>query len=172
VEESVATGTPLVSCERCSYTEPPIAEQSAERRAEAAGWHELHSLIDRLTPEQAMRPGYYAEGWTVRDLIGHLGSWLAEASALFEQMRAGTYVEGELDIDEANARFFALMRGVPLETVTLQAWAARWRMLSAWALLPAPAPPAADWWLHKAGADHYAEHLPRLREWVAELTAD
>jgi hypothetical protein len=127
VNEPVATGTPLVSCERCSYTEPPIEARSAERRAEAA--------------------------------------------ALFEQMRAGTYVEGELDIDEANARFFALMRGVPLETVTLQAWAARWRMLSAWALLPAPPPPAAYWWLHKAGADHYAEHLPRLREWVAELTA-
>ena len=27
----------------------------------------------------------------------------------------------------------------------------------------------AAWWIHKAGAEHYAEHLPRLGEWVAEL---
>ena len=28
----------------------------------------------------------------------------------------------------------------------------------------------ADVWLRKAGPDHYAEHLPRLREWVKELS--
>jgi hypothetical protein len=27
----------------------------------------------------------------------------------------------------------------------------------------------ATWWIAKAGPEHYAEHLPRLREWVAEL---
>jgi len=24
-------------------------------------------------------------------------------------------------------------------------------------------------WIRKSGAEHYAEHLPRLREWVEEL---
>jgi hypothetical protein len=27
----------------------------------------------------------------------------------------------------------------------------------------------ADRWVRKAGPEHYAEHLPRLREWVKEL---
>ena len=29
----------------------------------------------------------------------------------------------------------------------------------------------ATWWLRKSGADHYAEHLERLRAWVEELVA-
>ena len=29
--------------------------------------------------------------------------------------------------------------------------------------------PDADRWVSKAGPEHYAEHLPRLREWVAEF---
>jgi hypothetical protein len=30
--------------------------------------------------------------------------------------------------------------------------------------------PEAHRWIRKAGPDHYAEHLPRLRDWVAERT--
>lgn len=30
--------------------------------------------------------------------------------------------------------------------------------------------PGAGAWLSKAGPDHCAEHLPRLRAWVKELT--
>jgi hypothetical protein len=31
---------------------------------------------------------------------------------------------------------------------------------------------AAAWWVAKAGADHYREHLGRLRSWVATLQRD
>lgn len=47
-------------------------------------------------------------------MAAHIGAWLAEA-ALLEQIRSGTYVEGELDADAANARFFELMGDVPLD---------------------------------------------------------
>jgi len=161
------TATPEL-CSRCAGGSNA---DDAERAAEAAGWHALHSLVDSLTPEQAMRPGYFPEGWTVRDVVGHIGAWLAEAGQLLEQMRAGTYVEGELDVDAANAHFFELMRDLPLDTVHLQAWSARSRMLAAWAHLPSPPSEAARFWLRKAGAEHYEEHLPRLREWIDELRA-
>lgn len=157
-------------CDRCAPTLVPDATESPERLAEATGWHEFHTLVDQLTPEEALEPGYFPEGWTVRDLIGHIGAWLAEAAQLFEQMRAGTYSEGELDVDAANARFFELMRGLPLETVHLQAWSARWRMISVWGQLPEPTE-ASRRWLAKAGGEHYAEHLPRLRVWTGELVA-
>ncbi len=85
-------------------------------------------------------------------------------------MGAGTYVEGELDVDAANARFLELMRDIPFETVHLQATAARWRMLAAWSELPEDEPAAARW-IAKAGGDHYAEHLPRLHAWTNELIA-
>lgn len=157
-------------CERCGVTIPPHGPNVAERLAEAAGWHEFHTLVDLLTVPEANEPGYFREGWSVRDLVGHVGAWLAEASQLFEQMGAGTYVEGELDVDEANARFFELTRGIPFETVHTQAWAARWWMLRVWSRLPEPAPSNSRW-LATAGGDHYAEHLPRLYIWTQELIA-
>ena len=51
-----------------------------------------------------------------------------------------------------------------------QLLAARAQMLSVWARLPERTE-AADRWVRKSGADHHDEHLPRLREWVAELAA-
>lgn len=161
----------LNQCDRCGKSSTPEEAQEPERQAEQQGWHEIHSLVDALSHDELQVPGYYAEGWSACDMVGHIGAWLAEGGKLLEQMAAGTYREGELDVDAANARFFELMRGLPPQTILLQAWAARWRMLAAWSQLPAPRPSAADRWLDKAGAAHYGEHLPRLREWSADLLA-
>jgi mycothiol maleylpyruvate isomerase-like protein len=136
--------------------------------AEDAGWNELHALMDSLTPEEAERPGYYAEGWSAKDLLAHIGSWLAEAGVILERMCVGTYRPEEIDVDALNKQFLEAMKGVPLDIVQAQAWAARTRMLQAWKSLPELTPEAA-YWIRKSGAEHYGEHLPRLREWVAEL---
>ena len=137
-------------------------------RAEDAGWNELHSLIDSLTPEEAERPGYYSEGWSASDLLGHIGSWLAAAGAVLERIRTGTYRPEEIDIDAWNERLLEAMKGVPFSDVKAQAFAARARMLQDWAKLDELTPEAA-FWIGKSGAEHYAEHLPRLREWVSTL---
>lgn len=138
------------------------------RRAEVVGWHGIHSLVDSLTAEELLKPGYYSEGWTVRDLMAHLSAWLAEGGKQLEQINASTYREGELDVDAANLRFAELTEGVPFDHVYVQAWASRWRMLGVWRDLPEITTAAADW-LDKVGAQHYDEHLPRLREWAAQL---
>jgi hypothetical protein len=41
-------------------------------------------------------------------------------------------------------------------------------MVEVWYELREPSDEAA-WWIHKAGSEHYAEHLDRLKEWVDEL---
>jgi Mycothiol maleylpyruvate isomerase N-terminal domain len=146
---------------------PPIQRELLA--AEDAGWNELTSLVGRLTPPQIERAGYFPEGWSVKDLLAHVGTWLAEASVALEQIRNGTYVPGELDVDAMNERFLEAMRGLPLGAVQAQAWSARTRMLQEWDWLPDVTEDALMW-IRKSGADHYAEHLPRLREWVAELT--
>ena len=136
--------------------------------AEDAGWAELHALIDSLTPEQATRPGYYAEGWTAKDLLAHIGAWLAEAGVMLERIAAGTYRPGEIDVDAMNQLSLEAMRDLDFPTIKAQAAAARTRMRHAWRELPEPSPDAA-FWIRKAGPEHYGEHLPRLREWVEEL---
>jgi hypothetical protein len=115
-------------------------------------------------------PGYFEEGWTAKDAVAHLGTWMAEGAQVLRQIAAGTYQEGELDVDAANARFLAAMRDIPLDTVHHQAASARAELLRAWQDLP-EVTPAAAYWVRKAGPEHLEEHLPRLEEWVEELSA-
>ena len=147
-----------------------MVDATAILAAEEAGWIELHSLIDPLTPDEAVRPGYYQEGWSVKDLLAHIGVWLAEAGLLLERIAVGSYRREEVDVDEVNRLSLEAMRDIPLPTVKAQAAAARARMRQAVLELREPSPDAA-WWIAKAGPEHYAEHLPRLREWVTELAS-
>jgi hypothetical protein len=146
------------------------ADQTELLAAEDAGWTELHSLIDQLTPEEAMRPGYYREGWSAKDLLAHVGAWLAEAGMMLERIATGTYRHEDIDIDAMNRLSLDAMRDIPLPTVKAQASSARTRMRQVVLELNDPSPEAA-WWVAKAGPEHYAEHLPRLRDWVREQRA-
>jgi Mycothiol maleylpyruvate isomerase N-terminal domain len=150
-------------------TEPVgSASRRALMAAEDAGWAELVSLVERLTPTEIERPGYFPEGWSVKDMLAHVGTWLAEAAVALEQIRWATYTAGELDVDEMNARFLDAMRDMPLQVVRAQAWSARNRMLQEWEALPDLTPDAITW-IRKSGPEHYDQHLPRLRDWVDEL---
>jgi mycothiol maleylpyruvate isomerase-like protein len=131
-------------------------------------WTELHTLVDSLPRDKIDEPGYFAEGWSAKDLVGHIGSWLAQAGVVLERIRVGTYRPEEIDIDAMNRVFYDDMRDVAFTDVRAQGIAARNRMLRAWRSLP-EASEEADRWIAKAGPDHYAEHLPRLQDWVAEL---
>ncbi len=150
-----------------------MAESSATRELmleEDRLWTELHDLVDSLPRDQVATPGYFEEGWSAKDLVAHIGSWLAEAGTMLERIRFGTYRAEEIDIDTMNRQFYEAMRDVPFVTVRAQAWIARTRMVRAWGAVDEGAPDA-EMWIRKAGPDHYSEHLPRLHEWVAQLTA-
>jgi hypothetical protein len=157
-------------------TPPPIAvpaehPYAAEIEAERRGWYEVAALVRSLTPDECLVAGYYRDpDWTVRDVVAHLGTWLAEAEVQLERMTAGTYEGHDVDIDALNAAFLEAMAGQPWEVAWVQANAARSRMIEEWYRIREPTDEAA-WWIRKSGGDHYAEHLERLREWVAELIA-
>jgi hypothetical protein len=150
---------------------PPQHPYAAEIEEERAGWYELVDLVRPLTPEEWLVPGYYEDpAWTVRDVVAHLGTWLAEAEVQFERMVGGTYEGHDIDVDALNAELLAAVHGQPWNVVWTQAHAGRTLMLQDWYRLGEPTEESA-WWIRKSGCDHYAEHMGRLREWVAELTA-
>jgi hypothetical protein len=153
-----------------AVTPPPSGHPYEwEIRAELDGWYEIASLVRSLTREECLESGYYRNpDWTVRDVVGHIGTWLALAQVQFERLAAGTYDGHDVDIDKLNASFLEAMAGQPWEVAWLQATAGRTRMIAEWYKLREPNDEAA-WWIRKAAADHYAEHVPRLREWVAQL---
>ena len=144
---------------------------AAEIEAERTHWYEIAALVRRLEPEECLVPGYYEDpDWTVRDVVAHLGTWLAEAQVQFERIRAGTYEGHDVDIDAMNATFLAGMQGQSWDIAWVQANAGRTRMVQTWQELAEPDDEAA-WWIRKSAVDHYHEHAGRLHEWVDELIA-
>jgi Mycothiol maleylpyruvate isomerase N-terminal domain len=143
-------------------------------RAESAEWEELEGFVEGLSPEQATMPGYLP-GWSVKDFLAHLAGWLAEAGQVLQQIRSGIPTDSadrDVDgsVDARNDVFVEANRDQPLPVVLFEVKMARRRLLHHLHALT-EIPPAAEAALRKAGPQHYAQHLPRLREWVAELGA-
>ena len=131
-------------------------------------WARLHAVLIRLTPEIASVPGYFEEGWTAKDAVAHIGTWMAEGTQMLRRIAARTYRQHEIDVDAENERFLAAMRDVDVDTVHVQVASARVQLLSAWYELPRVTK-AATFWVRKAGPEHVEEHLPRLEAWIEEL---
>lgn len=142
---------------------------AAAVESERSGWYAVATLVRTLTPNECLVPGYYRDpDWTVRDLVAHLGTWLAEAATQLERISAGTYEGHDIDVDALNAQFLVAMEDQPWDVAWVQANAGRTRMVDEWSRLAMPTDEAA-WWIRKSGGDHYAEHVDRLREWTGEL---
>jgi hypothetical protein len=154
--------------------EPPVPGQHPYREAilnERVGWHAITGTVRQLSPTECLEPGYYTDpDWTVRDVIAHLGTWLAHAQSQLERLDAGTYQGHDIDVDAMNAEFLEKMSGQPWEVAWVQAHSARTRMLVEW-YSHLDRTDEAAWWIRKSGAEHYAEHRDRLVEWSAELIA-
>jgi hypothetical protein len=143
----------------------------AEIDLERERWTEIATGCRSLGPEERERPGYFRDpDWSVKDLVAHLGTWMAEAEVQLLRIESGTYVDEPLDVDALNAQFLAAMRDQDWSTVWAQAVSARGQMLTVWGRLRERTEDA-DRWVRKSGAEHHLEHLPRLREWLAELRA-
>ena len=114
----------------------------AEINLEHERWTEIAALCRSLDAAERIRPGYFRNpDWSVKDLVAHLGTWMAEAEIQLLRIEAGTYVEERLDIDGLNAQFLEAMRDQGWDTVWGQAVSARVQMLT----------------------------VPRLRAWVGEM---
>jgi hypothetical protein len=146
-------------------TRARVQDDEAERRA----WYEILELVRSLTPEERLAPGYWRDpDWSVRDVLGHLGTWFAQAEIQLERIAVGTYEGHDVDVDALNAAFLEAMHDQPWEVAWLQANAGRTRMVELWSATRTMTD-EAGWWVRKSGTEHYLEHLERLREWVDEL---
>ena len=138
-------------------------------REEQEAWEEFRAEVDAVPPQHIAADGYYAD-WSVKDLLAHVGSWLAEAVKVLEQIRMGTHSRWRGDVDVLNRTWWEAWREVDVAAVTAHLHSGRGRMLQEWELLPEElVSRRAREWFRESGARHYREHLPRLREWATEL---
>jgi Mycothiol maleylpyruvate isomerase N-terminal domain len=138
-------------------------------RLEDERWGELRAVFDRLSFDQILEPGFTPD-WTVKDLLAHLGSWMAEAVDVLEQIRFGTWGGWDRDVDEVNAEFYEAQKDVPLPVVRSELAASRTRMLQEWDALPEITSDAEEWF-RESGPVHYVEHLHDLRAFVDRVSA-
>jgi hypothetical protein len=154
-----------------SHSVPWRVEEAyaAEVELERARWKAITAFVELLTEEERSAPGYYRDpDWSVKDLIAHLGAWMTEARVQLLDIAARSFVPREVEIEALNRATLAATRGEPWSVVWARTNAARAWMLEAWFALREP-DEAANQWIRKAGAEHYGEHVTRLRDWVAEL---
>jgi hypothetical protein len=131
---------------------------------EDSAWSELWDVLRGVDLVRSEEPGF-TEEWSVKDLTAHLACWQAEAVQILEQIRYGTYIRTPIDVDAMNRSFLEACRDLPPSVVRADLCSARSRMLQEWNLLEHVTPVAEEWFV-ESGAEHYREHLPRLREWA------
>ncbi len=145
-------------------------------RREAEGWERVAELVDGLTAAGVVRPGLSPDGWSVKDLLWHVGFWCDDAARALTRMAEGAWdgVHPSREpgwTDRVNGEELARSRSVaPAEA--REAWVeGRRRMLSALGALTEVSPEAEEWF-EESGPSHYAEHLPELEAWISRLRSE
>src|SRR5580765_6191875 len=89
----------------------PDPRMAAELELEAARWAEIMALVDLLTPQERVVPGYYREpDWTVKDLIVHLGFWHGEARSELLKIATRMYNPHDFEVERRNTEILAAHR--------------------------------------------------------------
>jgi hypothetical protein len=138
-------------------------------RREAEGWDALTNALRELDPDR-LRADPNAEGWSISDLLWHVGAWCEEAARVLGEIEAGTWPgeEPALDagrVDRFNEEQLRRSRGMDVARAERACREGRRRMLEAFGVVGEPTPEAEEWFV-ESGPAHYAEHLVDLRRWA------
>ena len=143
------------------------------------GRNRWETTVAQLSPEQMTAPALF-DGWSVKDLIAHIGAWERTAASVFAALLRGQQPGFELDqnfsVDELNAHFFAEYHTQSLDDVLAGEQAAYRSFLDlvegaseadlfdasrfAWM----QGDPFVDW-VAANTYEHYDEHLADLAAW-------
>jgi uncharacterized protein (TIGR03083 family) len=147
-----------------------------------SGYNEMEQVLSPLSETQWTTPGANGD-WSIKDIVAHLTVWQhvllrrLQAAARHETPARELLAE-EKDIDDMNARFYAENRDRPAAEVYDDFRASYHEIVAQVQSLP-------DTDLFEAGRfawtqdsalcqyvadntyEHYDEHLPSIRDWVA-----
>jgi hypothetical protein len=143
---------------------------------EAESWVELLDVVDGIDSERLEEPGVTPDGWSVKDVLVHVGGWLEECGVVLEAMQAGTWertrsAEPPGHVERVNAGHVELARSMDVVRARSFLEAARDRARSAMSGLGSPSVEA--WaWFEESGPMHYAKHRHDLIAWLAGVPSD
>jgi hypothetical protein len=151
---------------------------SAEREMVEA-WQALASAVDSFSNGELEQPGV-VEGWSVKDMLGHIAFWAQEAARNLQLIAAGkgdevVRPESDAAVDGWNERERRLREGRSLAEVREEWLESFQQAMQALADFPAEMLEAKvneDTALASLAVDtydHYREHLAQLAGWRQEL---
>jgi uncharacterized protein (TIGR03083 family) len=142
-------------------------------------WQALASAVDSFSDVELEQPGV-VEGWSVKDLLGHIAFWAQEAARNLRLIGGGKANEvrspsSDRDVDEWNERERRLRQGRPLPDIREEWLESFQEAMQALAAFPSQKLQeefegrtvlelfAVDTY------DHYREHLAQLAGWRQDL---
>lgn len=140
------------------------------------GREQLDATLGRI-PEKEMEEPLLHDGWSVKDVLGHLAFWEETVPLRFETGRAGREPEPMGDMDALNARVLADFRRLSLDEVRRREQAAYRRLLDMVAdatsdelfkpgyFVGTGEHPFLSWIAGNTWG-HYEEHLPEINAWL------
>jgi uncharacterized protein (TIGR03083 family) len=138
-------------------------EEMLGREDEA--WERFAETV-RAVPADRREVEGVVPGWTVHDLVWHVGYWAGYAADVIERDRAG-----ETDLEPAGsqleeAEIVATGRGMSWDEVVRRTEQGRDRVRAAFSSSPDPGDTAVGWFRDDT-FDHYDEHTAEIRAFVA-----
>ncbi len=147
-----------------------------------AGRNALEAALARVDTDQMTAPVLH-DGWSVRDVLVHLGFWERRTVTRYDALRRGETPGGEVssdaELDALNARVYNEGQGRPAGEVRTDESAAYQALLRL-----AETAPEADlfdpqrfpwtqgrpfaYWIEANAHGHYEEHLPELMAWLGQ----
>lgn len=86
-------------------------------KLEADSWAEFEGLLSHIPRERWEEPGVL-DGWTLKEMLWHVGGWLRKCAGNLESFAAGgEEQESELTTDEINAQLAAEARSMDPDAV-------------------------------------------------------
>ncbi len=154
-------------------------DKAAAGRELRESWDGIKRLVDSL-PEREMTDAPVVEGWTVKDLLGHMAFWAEKAAEDLKLLAADRFAEietpgGDEQVDAWNARESERRKALSLAQVR-EEWVRSHEAASA--AFEAVAADKLDinvkgWTMgHRFAEDtyrHYDEHAEQIRAWQRQL---
>jgi hypothetical protein len=136
---------------------------------EDEGWRRLQAVFARVPADRFETPGVTPEGWSPKDLMFHVGAWLAECGRVLDQMKDGTFRSEEFSehgiIDRMNAAWFERSKEMGASDVRVLFESARVRARDSFGTLGEITPDAWEWF-DESGPLHYEGHVNDLEAWL------
>ncbi|HET9672315.1 MAG TPA: maleylpyruvate isomerase N-terminal domain-containing protein [Actinomycetota bacterium] len=144
-----------------------MADRDELLRDEDTAWRAFVAEVGRV-PEHVRGNEGVVPGWSVNDLVYHVGKWAMVGGRKLELLRRGEQAQEDDDWEESNRTWAAESKSLSYEEAMAQAMRERERARGVLASFDTVDQEAASWFKEET-TDHYLEHAQEVARFADSL---